>query len=46
MWVLKMKDFDKDPKEDIWRNSKFSGLGGVLETSYWLYYASRGRDSF
>ena len=24
--------------------SKFSGLGGVLGTSYWLDYASRGRD--
>ena len=29
-----MKDFTKDPKEKIWGKSKFSGLGGVLKTSY------------
>ena len=29
-----MKDFTENPKEEIWGKSKFSGLGGVLETSY------------
>ena len=40
-----MKDFDEDPKEEIKGKSKFLGLGGVLGTSYWLDYVSRGRDS-
>ena len=44
-WVLKRKDFDEDPKEDIWGRSKFSSLGGVLRTSYRLDYTSTGRDS-
>ena len=44
-WVPKRKDFDEDPKEEIKGKSKFSSLGGVLGTSYWLDYASRGRDS-
>ena len=43
-WVLKMKDFDEDPKKKIRGKSKFSGLGGVLGTSYRLDYTSRGRD--
>ena len=43
-WVPKRKDFDEDPKEEIQGKSKFSGLGGVLRTSYWLDRASRGRD--
>ena len=43
-WVPKRKDFDEDPKEDIQGKSKFSGLRGVLRTSYCLDYASRGRD--
>ena len=34
MWVPKIRDFIEDPKEDIWGKSKFSGLGGVLETSF------------
>ena len=29
-----MKDFTENPKEEIWGKSKFSGLGGVLETFY------------
>ena len=33
-WVPKMRDFTKDSKEDIWGKSKFSGLGGVLKTSF------------
>ena len=33
-WVSKMRDFTKDPKEEIWENQSFSGLGGVLETSF------------
>ena len=43
--VPKRKDFDKDPKEEIQGKSKFSCLGGVLETTYLSAYASRGRDS-
>ena len=43
-WVSKRKDFDEDPKEEIRRKSKFSGLGGVLGTLYLLFYASRDRD--
>ena len=31
----KKKDFTEDPKEEIWGKSKFSGLRGVLETSYY-----------
>ena len=27
-----MRDLIEDPKDEIWGNSKFSGLGGVLET--------------
>ena len=34
MWVPKGKNFDEDPKEEIHGNSKFSGLGGVIRTSY------------
>ena len=34
MCTKKMKDFTENPKEEIWGKSKFSGLGGVLETSY------------
>ena len=44
-WVPKRKDVDEDPKEEIWGKLKFSSLGGVLETSYKFYYASRGMDS-
>ena len=33
-YVPKNKDFAEDPKEEIWGKSKFSGLGGVLETFY------------
>ena len=29
-----MRDFTKDLNEEIWGKSKFSGLGGVLKTSY------------
>ena len=29
-----MRDFTEYPKEEIWGKSKFSGLGGVLETSF------------
>ena len=32
--VPEMRDFTKDPNGEIWRKSKFSGLGGVFETSY------------
>ena len=31
-FVPKMRDFAKNPKEEIWGKSKFLGLGGVLET--------------
>ena len=34
VWLPKGKDFDKDTKENIRWKSKFSGLGGVLRTSY------------
>ena len=34
MCVPKNIDFIEDPNEEIWGKSKFSGLGGVLETSY------------
>ena len=30
----KKRDFAEDPKEEIWGKSMFSGLGGVLETSF------------
>ena len=43
--VLKRKDFDEDPKEEIRGKSKFLGLGGVLETSNRLDYASRHKNS-
>ena len=33
-WVPKMRDFTKNPKEGDFGKSKFSGLGGVLETSF------------
>ena len=33
-WVQKMKDFTEDLREDISGNQNFSGLGGVLETSF------------
>ena len=32
--ILKMRDFTKDPKEEILGKSKFSSLRGVLKTSY------------
>ena len=34
MCVPKRRDFIEDPKKEIWGKSMFSGLGGVLETSY------------
>ena len=34
VWVPKGKDFDEDLKEEIRGKSKFSGLRGVLRTSY------------
>ena len=43
--VLKRKDFDEDPKEEIQGKSKFLGLRRVIRTSYRLGYASRGRAS-
>ena len=30
----KKEGFPRGPKEDIWGKSKFSGLGGVLDTSF------------
>ena len=33
-WVPKMRDFTEDPKEEISGNQIFSGLGGVLKTSF------------
>ena len=30
VWVPKRKDFDKDPTEEIWGKSKFSGKIEVL----------------
>ena len=31
-FVPKTREFAENPKEEIWGKSKFSGLGGVLET--------------
>ena len=43
---IKKEEFRRDPKEEIRGKSKFSGLRGVLGTSYRLDYTLRGRDSF
>ena len=32
--VPKRRDFTEDLNKEIWGKSKFTGLGGVLETSY------------
>ena len=32
--VPKRRDFTEDQKEEIWEKSKFSGIGGILKTSY------------
>ena len=42
LWVPKMRDFTKYPKEEISGNQRFR----VREASYSCYCASRGRDSF
>ena len=40
-YIPKMRDFTRDPKEEISRNQGF----WAREASYPFYYASRGRDS-
>ena len=34
MYIPKRRDFTEDPKKEISENQNFSGLGGVLETSF------------
>ena len=33
-YIPKRRNFAENPREEIWGKSKFSGLGGVLKTSY------------
>ena len=40
-YIPKMRDFGKDPKEEILGNQRFR----AREASYPCFYASRGRDS-
>ena len=41
-YIPKMRDFTKDPKEEVLGNQGFR----AGEASYSWYYASKGRDSF
>ena len=43
MHVPRSRDFTEDPKEEVWGNQRFWGLGGVLEASYLFYYTPRGK---